>query len=220
MHSQLHTYPERCLSRNISSRRLRLQFPDFLVACNFQRDARNYLTRSMRASINDSETRWWNEESITPGGGGEGEGAQMRNVRFWMNFQVFAPNILHCVKPSQVRSEVSAERAEERIDVINVVRTLLEHTSTLFTVPAALLDEVYLHMMDTHPGELDMVLSRRVEEWVSRSLVHRYAEWGSNYPQYKSPRYVLKRIPLCPRNALKASLEALSWLGYYFVYFI
>ncbi|XP_032675641.1 uncharacterized protein LOC116846208 [Odontomachus brunneus] len=77
---------------------------------------------------------------------------------------VFAPNILHCVKPGQVRSEVSAERAEERIDVINVVRALLEHTSTLFTVPAALLDEVYLHMMDTHPAELDMVLSRRVEE--------------------------------------------------------
>ncbi|XP_011162524.2 uncharacterized protein LOC105197720 isoform X2 [Solenopsis invicta] len=77
---------------------------------------------------------------------------------------VFAPNILHCVKPSQMRSELSSERAEERIDVINVVRTLLEHTSTLFTVPAALLDEVYQHMMDTHPAELDIALSRRVEE--------------------------------------------------------
>ncbi|XP_034171961.2 rho GTPase activating protein at 102A [Osmia lignaria lignaria] len=76
---------------------------------------------------------------------------------------VFAPNILHCVKPGQ-RSEVSAERAEERIDVINVVRALLEHASTLFTVPAALLDEVYLHMMDTHPVDLDLALSRRAEE--------------------------------------------------------
>lgn len=79
-------------------------------------------------------------------------------------FQVFAPNILHCVKPGQMRSEVSAERAEERIDVINVMRALLEHTSILFTVPAALLDEVYQHMMDTHPAELDMALSHRVEE--------------------------------------------------------
>ncbi|XP_029167566.1 uncharacterized protein LOC114938015 [Nylanderia fulva] len=77
---------------------------------------------------------------------------------------VFAPNILHCVKPSQMRSEVSTERAEERIDVINVVRTLLEHTSTLFTIPAALVDEVYQHMMDTHPADLDIALSRRVEE--------------------------------------------------------
>ncbi|XP_012282265.1 uncharacterized protein LOC105700706 isoform X2 [Orussus abietinus] len=33
---------------------------------------------------------------------------------------VFAPNILHCVKHGQARAEVSAERAEERIDVINV----------------------------------------------------------------------------------------------------
>ncbi|XP_011870512.1 PREDICTED: uncharacterized protein LOC105563497 [Vollenhovia emeryi] len=77
---------------------------------------------------------------------------------------VFAPNILHCVKPGQMRSEVSAQRAEERIDVINVMRALLEHTATLFTVPAALLDEVYQHMMDTHPPELDIALSRRVDD--------------------------------------------------------
>ncbi|XP_044578820.1 uncharacterized protein LOC123261303 [Cotesia glomerata] len=77
---------------------------------------------------------------------------------------VFAPNILHCVKPGQTRSEVSVERAEERIDVINVVRALLENSATLFTIPAALLDELYLHMMDTHPADLDLALSRRAEE--------------------------------------------------------
>lgn len=77
---------------------------------------------------------------------------------------VFAPNILHCVKPGQARSEVSAERAEERIDVINVVRALLEHVATLFIVPAALLDELYLHMMDSHPAELNLALSRRADE--------------------------------------------------------
>ncbi|XP_034935708.1 uncharacterized protein [Chelonus insularis] len=77
---------------------------------------------------------------------------------------VFAPNILHCVKPGQTRSEVSADRAEERIDVINVVRALLENSSSLFMIPAALLDELYLHMMDTHPVELDLALSRRAEE--------------------------------------------------------
>ncbi|XP_063991807.1 uncharacterized protein Rhogap102a [Diachasmimorpha longicaudata] len=77
---------------------------------------------------------------------------------------VFAPNILHCVKPGQARSEVSAERAEERIDVINVMRALLENSSCLFTLPAALLDELYLHMMDTDPADLDLALSRRAEE--------------------------------------------------------
>lgn len=78
--------------------------------------------------------------------------------------QVFAPNILHSVKPGQARSEVSVERAEERIDVINVVRALLEQVSTLFTVPAALLDEVYLQMMDSDPAELDVALCRRNRE--------------------------------------------------------
>ncbi|KAL7286588.1 hypothetical protein TKK_0019215 [Trichogramma kaykai] len=77
---------------------------------------------------------------------------------------VFAPNILHCVKAGHARTELSAERAEERIDVINVVRALLEHVSTLFIVPAALVDELYLHMMDSHPAELDAVLSRRADE--------------------------------------------------------
>lgn len=89
---------------------------------------------------------------------------QKKKKTFDRTLQVFAPNILHCVKPGQVRSEISSERAEERVDVINVVRTLLEHTSSLFTVPAALLDEVYQHMMDTHPAELDVALSRRIEE--------------------------------------------------------
>lgn len=101
--------------------------------------------------------------------------------RFFFSFflpKVFAPNILHCVKPGQ-RSEVSAERAEERIDVINVVRALLEHATTLFTVPAALLDEVYLHMMDTHPADLDLALSRRVEEWVSE---WRFSIFHLRYP--------------------------------------
>ncbi|XP_043483952.1 uncharacterized protein LOC122512276 isoform X2 [Leptopilina heterotoma] len=76
---------------------------------------------------------------------------------------IFAPNILHCVKPGQARSEVFVERAEERIDVINVVRSLLENTSTVFTVPAALLDELYLHMMDSNTMELDIVLALRFE---------------------------------------------------------
>lgn len=48
--------------------------------------------------------------------------------------------------------------------MINVVRALLENTPTLFTVPAALVDELYLHMMDTHPADLDQALSRRAEE--------------------------------------------------------
>ncbi|XP_015120058.1 uncharacterized protein LOC107043204 [Diachasma alloeum] len=83
---------------------------------------------------------------------------------------VFAPNILHCIKPGHARSEVSAERAEERTDVINVMRALLENSSCLFTVPAALLDELYLHMMDTNPADLDIALSRRAEEQCSEEV--------------------------------------------------
>ncbi|XP_021919364.1 uncharacterized protein LOC110829683 isoform X2 [Zootermopsis nevadensis] len=73
---------------------------------------------------------------------------------------VFAPNILHCIKPGN-NKELSTERAEERIDVINVVRIMIDHNKELFQIPAELLDEVYIHMMDSHPDALDYLLRRR-----------------------------------------------------------
>lgn len=72
---------------------------------------------------------------------------------------VFAPNILHCIKSNS--SKETADRAEDRIDIINVVRTLIDHHEDLYKVPAELLDEVYVHMMDSHPEALDELLSKR-----------------------------------------------------------
>ena len=46
---------------------------------------------------------------------------------------VFAPNILHCIKPGS-NKELSTERAEERIDVINVIRSMIDHNKELFKV--------------------------------------------------------------------------------------
>jgi hypothetical protein len=46
---------------------------------------------------------------------------------------VFAPNILHCIKPGS-NKELSTERAEERIDVINVIRSMIDHNKELFQV--------------------------------------------------------------------------------------
>lgn len=71
---------------------------------------------------------------------------------------VFAPNILHCIKPG---SKDSSDKPEDRIDIINVVRTLIDHYKIIFQVPAALLDEVYVHMMDSHPEALDQLLNKR-----------------------------------------------------------
>lgn len=70
---------------------------------------------------------------------------------------IFAPNILHCLKPNQADSS----RSEDRIDVINVVRCMIDHYQQLFNVSAELLDEVYVHMMDTYPEVLDRLLSKR-----------------------------------------------------------
>ncbi|CAG9856797.1 unnamed protein product [Phyllotreta striolata] len=71
---------------------------------------------------------------------------------------VFAPNILHCVKPG---AKDNADKPEDRIDIINVVRTLIDHYKNIFAVSAELLDEVYIHMMDSHPEELETLLNKK-----------------------------------------------------------
>ncbi|XP_030761287.1 uncharacterized protein LOC115886333 isoform X2 [Sitophilus oryzae] len=71
---------------------------------------------------------------------------------------VFAPNILHCIKPG---GKDMSDRSEDRIDIINVVRTLIDHYKQLFLVPAELLDEIYVHMMDSHPEALDQLLNKK-----------------------------------------------------------
>lgn len=71
---------------------------------------------------------------------------------------VFAPNILHCIKPG---SKDNADKPEDRIDIINVVRTLIDHFKVIFQIPAALLDEIYKHMLDSHPEDLEQILNKR-----------------------------------------------------------
>lgn len=72
---------------------------------------------------------------------------------------IFAPNILHCIKPGS--KDLTEDRPEDRTDIINVVRTLIDHYQQLFTVSADLLDEIYVHMMDSHPEALDQLLNKK-----------------------------------------------------------
>ncbi|XP_049878612.1 uncharacterized protein LOC126375633 isoform X2 [Pectinophora gossypiella] len=73
---------------------------------------------------------------------------------------VFAPNILHRNKPNEA---ASAEQLSERADVINVVRQLVERQGELWTLPAELLHEAYIHLAHTAPAHLDTLLPRRAE---------------------------------------------------------
>ncbi|XP_028036945.1 rho GTPase-activating protein 6 isoform X1 [Bombyx mandarina] len=73
---------------------------------------------------------------------------------------IFAPNILHRNKPNE---PASVEQLSERTDVINVVRLLVERQSELWTLPAELLHEAYIHLAHTEPAHLDSLLLRRTE---------------------------------------------------------
>lgn len=69
---------------------------------------------------------------------------------------VIAPNILH--SNSDLNSAVATdEQAEERLDVINVVRTMIDHYEELFAVPPDVMDDVYTVMMDSNPEQLDFI---------------------------------------------------------------
>ncbi|XP_073954257.1 uncharacterized protein isoform X2 [Choristoneura fumiferana] len=73
---------------------------------------------------------------------------------------IFAPNILHKNKPNEA---ASAEQLSERADVINVVRQLIERQGELWTLPAELLHEAYIHLAHMAPAHLDSLLLRRSE---------------------------------------------------------
>lgn len=72
---------------------------------------------------------------------------------------VIAPNILHSNKDAS--SAATEEEAEERLDVINVVRTLIDHYEEVFAVPADVMDDVYTVMMDSFPQQLDYLFDRK-----------------------------------------------------------
>lgn len=73
---------------------------------------------------------------------------------------VIAPNILHA--NTDANSAVATdEQAEERLDVINVVRTMIDHYEELFSVPPDVMDDVYTVMMDSHPEQLDYIFDRK-----------------------------------------------------------
>lgn len=73
---------------------------------------------------------------------------------------VIAPNILHS-NTDATSNVASDEQAEERLDVINVVRTMIDHYEEIFAVPADVMDDVYTVMMDTYPQQLDYIFDRK-----------------------------------------------------------
>lgn len=73
---------------------------------------------------------------------------------------VIAPNILHS-NIDNVSAVATDEQAEERLDVINVVRTIIDHYDDLFSVPADVMDDVYTVMMDSNPEQLDHIFDRK-----------------------------------------------------------
>lgn len=73
---------------------------------------------------------------------------------------VIAPNVLHSNTDANV-AVATDEQAEERLDVINVVRTMIDHYEELFAVPADVMDDVYTVMMDANPEQLDYIFDRK-----------------------------------------------------------
>lgn len=73
---------------------------------------------------------------------------------------VIAPNVLHSNTDTNA-AVATDEQAEERLDVINVVRTMIDHYEELFSVPADVMDDVYTVMMDANPEQLDYIFDRK-----------------------------------------------------------
>lgn len=90
---------------------------------------------------------------------------------------VIAPNVLHSNTDTNAAAVATDEQAEERLDVINVVRTMIDHYEELFSVPADVMDDVYTVMMDANPEQLDYIFDRKDSFDVNNSR----REWVSAY---------------------------------------
>ena len=78
---------------------------------------------------------------------------------------VFAPNILHNATAGQMTTD---QEVSERLDVINVIRIMIDHHEEMFCVSPETIDEIYLNMIDSHPAQLD-VLCDRLDYYVNRT---------------------------------------------------
>ncbi|XP_062598081.1 uncharacterized protein LOC134259513 [Saccostrea cucullata] len=72
---------------------------------------------------------------------------------------LFGPNILHKVKASEKEYQVeSLERAEERKDVIDVIKDMIENYNQIFQVRPEVHDEVIKLLVETDPETADDLL--------------------------------------------------------------
>lgn len=70
---------------------------------------------------------------------------------------VFAPNILHNAVAGQVTTE---QEVDERLDVINVVRIMIDHWEEMYRLSDTTIDEIYMNMIDSNPAQLDVLCDR------------------------------------------------------------
>ena len=78
---------------------------------------------------------------------------------------LFAPNILHTIKPGDsasgpVAPETNA-KAAERTETINIVRTLIDSNKELFELSWEDLHQLYVKMNEDVPEAMDYLLRRR-----------------------------------------------------------
>jgi len=75
---------------------------------------------------------------------------------------LFAPNILHSMKPGDgTMSPESTAKAAERTETINIVRTLIDYNKELFELSAEDLHNLFLKMHEDVPEAMDYQLRRR-----------------------------------------------------------
>ena len=77
---------------------------------------------------------------------------------------LFAPNILHCMKPGDQGTPLAPEtnaKAAERTETINIVRTLIDFNKELFELGCEELHGLYMKMNEEVPEAMDYLLRRR-----------------------------------------------------------
>ncbi|XP_069130193.1 rho GTPase-activating protein 4-like [Argopecten irradians] len=74
---------------------------------------------------------------------------------------LFGPNILHKCKPTEKEFLVeSIERAEERKEVIDVVKEMVDNYASIFMVPAGVYDDILRQIVESDPEVADRIFQK------------------------------------------------------------
>ncbi|XP_064636778.1 rho GTPase-activating protein 6-like isoform X2 [Lineus longissimus] len=129
---------------------------------------------------------------------------------------LFGPNILHKVKggAGQEFQVESLDRAEERKEIIEIVRDMIMFNTKLYEVPSDLHDDVLKALVENNPDGLDFLLKRKCDDMQITIEIEPDTSSGV-YDECDSPPLTASPAPKREGNKIRTLSDAISMIHHH-----